>query len=112
MVNIVRRSIPSLSLTLIDRQTRSRLDFTDCSEQDLKALADYCDPATFGRNKEDVYDEAYRKAGKLDNTNFAMNLVPGHCGLIDNIRDLLLEGHDDSTAIRCELYKLNVYGTY
>lgn len=74
-------------------------------------MAEYCDPATFGRNQEDVYDETYRKAVKLDNIAFAVNLVPGHCGLIDNIREILLEGHDAGTSIRCELYKLNVYGT-
>jgi hypothetical protein len=40
-----------------------------------KHLSDACQPATFGVNKEDVLDESYRKAGKMDVTDFATNFV-------------------------------------
>ena len=75
-------------------------------------MAEYCDPATFGLNDKDVLDETYRKAGKLDRTDFGINLSPESLGIVDSIRDLLLEGHGSITAMRCELYKLNVYGTW
>lgn len=89
----------------------SRLDFTEVSEDALHSLAEFCDPATFGRNNERVHDETYRKAGKLDVEHFCSGLRPEASGLLDQVRDLLLEGHKDSVGLRAELYKLNVYGT-
>ncbi|KAI0345626.1 hypothetical protein BDW22DRAFT_1353163 [Trametopsis cervina] len=88
----------------------SSVDFSNPSEDDLKALAEACDPATFGRADQDVYDESYRKAGKLNATHFAINFHPGPAGLLDEIRDVLLEGYNFDTEITAELYKLNVYG--
>lgn len=76
----------------------------------MKHLADACAPATFGLNDKDILDENYRKAGVLDNDRFALNFDPGRSGLLKNIRDALLEGHDDYATICYELYKLNVYG--
>lgn len=90
--------------------TGSRLNFSDPSEDDLRKLAEYCDPATFGRDSEAVLDEAYRKAGKLDIEHFSTFFDPTLCGLISQLEYLLLEGHDDSVGLRSELYKLNVYG--
>lgn len=55
-------------------------------------LTNMCDPATFGRNQEDVLDESYRKAGKLDSTDFATFFDPVRSGLIEIIRGCLLEG--------------------
>ena len=78
----------------------------------MKNLADYCDPALFGRNHEAVYDESYRKAGKLDNEYFSTHIVPQACGLVDCFEDTLMEGHSTSTSFYCELYKLNVYGMH
>lgn len=91
--------------------TFSRLDFIDASDYALRRLADDCDPASFGRNSEAVLDEIYRKAGKLDAAHFSAVFDPERCGLMDQLRCLLLEGHNESTGVRSELYKLNVYGT-
>ncbi|EMD36271.1 hypothetical protein CERSUDRAFT_95613 [Gelatoporia subvermispora B] len=86
-----------------------RIDFANVSEDDLKHLSAACDPATFGRNDLDVYDESYRKAGKLDPAYFSVKFDPHCCGLLGAIRGDLLEGQDER-PIRAELYKLNVYG--
>ncbi|KDQ60430.1 hypothetical protein JAAARDRAFT_125785, partial [Jaapia argillacea MUCL 33604] len=76
----------------------------------LRELAEACDPATFGMNQQDVYDESYRKAGKLDLRHFATHFNPDTAGLAEVIRENLLEGKDDNRPIGLELYKLNVYG--
>ena len=62
---------------------------------------------------QDVYDETYRKAGKLDRTDFALvDFSPDAVGLLDEVRnELLIEGLAQSARILAELYKLNVYGT-
>lgn len=65
--------------------------------------------ATFGVNQQDVLDESYRKAGKLDASAFAAKFHPEGSSLLDSVRGFLLEGHAD-TSIRVEAYKLNVYG--
>ena len=76
----------------------------------MKELAEFCDPAPFGRNHEDVYDETYRKAGKLDNQYFSTNFAPHSSGLVASLKDTLLEGHNANMSLYCELYKRNVYG--
>ena len=81
------------------------------SEDALAHLAQACDPASFGRNGEDVHDESYRKAGKLDRGAFAVDLDLEKSGLMDVIRHNLLDAKNSQNAIRAELYKLNVYGT-
>ncbi|EJD48524.1 hypothetical protein AURDEDRAFT_35384, partial [Auricularia subglabra TFB-10046 SS5] len=76
----------------------------------LKGLADVCQPATFGLNQTDVLDESYRKAGKLDNEDFAVGLDVVGSGLIDAVNDALFGWQEDARFIKAELYKLNVYG--
>jgi len=61
-------------------------------------------------NQDDVLDESYRKAGKLDRAYFASNFDLERSGLLNAMRSTLLEGHDEKKAIEAELYKLNVYG--
>ncbi len=75
-------------------------------------MAECCEVATFGRNHEDVLDESYRKAGKLDATHFAPKLEVGRIGIVEIIRGDLLEGTRSKEDIRVEMYKLNVYGKY
>jgi hypothetical protein len=87
----------------------SRINLSNASEADLQHLSDACQPATFGVNGEDVLDESYRKAGKMDVTDFATNFVVEDSGIMDIIRSELLEGHESNKAIKAELYKLNVY---
>ena len=53
-----------------------------------------------------MLDESYRKAGKLDITDFAINFDPVACGLLDTLCDILLEGYyGKEWGIRAELYK-------
>ncbi|KAJ8480820.1 hypothetical protein ONZ51_g6410 [Trametes cubensis] len=89
-----------------------RINLLNASAEELQHLAETCDPATFGVDQQDVYDETYRKAGKLDRTDFALaNFSPDAVGILDEVRnELLIEGLEKSERIHAELYKLNVYG--
>ncbi|KAI0350190.1 hypothetical protein OH77DRAFT_1431338 [Trametes cingulata] len=88
------------------------VNLTHASLEELQHLAETCDPATFGVDQKDVYDEAYRKAGKLDSSDFALNFSPERAGVLEAVRaELLVEGRKSTTdSILAELYKLNVYG--
>ena len=46
--------------------TCNRLDFAHSTPEELETLSQACQPASFGFNKEDVLNEAYRKAGNMD----------------------------------------------
>ncbi|KZT69557.1 hypothetical protein DAEQUDRAFT_765397 [Daedalea quercina L-15889] len=87
-----------------------RLNLATASQDELKVLSDSCDKATFGLAQEDVHDESYRKAGKLDNADFAMHFNVVEAGLLEVISDELFEGKKKKAPICAELYKLNVYG--
>ena len=76
----------------------------------MESLANACQPATFGVNQQDILDETYRKAGKMDATSFASKFNLERSGLLGGIRAHMLEGHAETTTIVAELYKLNVYG--
>ncbi|GJE97697.1 2OG-Fe(II) oxygenase [Phanerochaete sordida] len=86
-----------------------RIDFSSHADDEIKHLAESCDIATFGRGLEDVHDESYRKAGKLDKGLFSSVFCPELSGLMHAIRHNILEGHTGK-ALQVELYKLNVYG--
>ena len=90
--------------------TVSRIDLSNASEVELEHLSAACQPATFGVNQEDVLDESYRKAGKMDVTDFSPKFNLADSSLMDVVRSELLEGHESNKAIKTELYKLNVYG--
>ncbi|CAI6092753.1 unnamed protein product [Clonostachys chloroleuca] len=77
----------------------------------LKHLLAEMKPATFGRGGEDVYDESYRKASKLEPQNFSTNFCPYSTGIIGEISQLLLPDPDRAgqRIIKAELYKLNAY---
>ncbi|KAJ3491967.1 hypothetical protein NLI96_g259 [Meripilus lineatus] len=88
-----------------------RIDFNDVTSEELEHLASTCDPATFGVKNEDVFDESYRKAGKLDSDFFASRLDLDATKLLDMALDDLMEGDGDPRArVEAEIYKLNVYG--
>jgi hypothetical protein len=89
-----------------------RVDLATASDEELEHLSNACDPATFGVNQRDVLDESYRKAGKLDSSDFASKFFIGETDLMKVIRPALLEGHDELKPVTAELYKLNVYGWY
>ncbi|KAF2117252.1 hypothetical protein BDV96DRAFT_490085 [Lophiotrema nucula] len=84
-------------------------------EQDDAAVADLVadtQPATFGLEGKDVYDESYRKATKLDPNSFSTDFCPYELGIVDVVAQALLPnktGQDNYQGVRAELYKLNVY---
>lgn len=85
------------------------LNFANASNEELALLAEACEAATFGRNHEDVLDETYRKAGKLDAEDFATSFEVQSSNLVSILRDKLLIA-DSEANIRAERYKINVYG--
>ncbi|KAF7799446.1 hypothetical protein EIP86_010681 [Pleurotus ostreatoroseus] len=91
-------------------ESAHRINLGAASAESLEHLAKTCDVATFGRNDEDVLDESYRKAGKLDSSSFSVKLDLERSGLLDVIRDHLMEERDLQQDVYAELYKLNVYG--
>ena len=60
-----------------------------------------------------MLDPSYRKALKLESTNFAINFSPERLGIIDQIEKRLgnspFEKKHKSRKIYAELYKLNCY---
>ncbi|KAL1691174.1 hypothetical protein GGG16DRAFT_54049 [Schizophyllum commune] len=87
------------------------INLANASEADLQALSDACQPASFGLNNADVYDESYRLARKMDSSDFATKFDPEDSGLLELITaDFLGRGSDVKSRFICELYKLNVYG--
>ncbi|KAM0337999.1 hypothetical protein ACHAPU_011462 [Fusarium lateritium] len=85
----------------------------DKAAQDaLNTLVDNCQPATFGFKNEEVLDEEYRKAGKMETDSFCSNFSPYEHGIIDTINQVFAQGShwdDRGLGIKAELYKLNVY---
>lgn len=76
-------------------------------EAQFKALAEACSPASFGRNKEDIVDESYRKAGKMDPVDFATQISPWDSGVLRTA----VETHFKTSGSTANLaVELNVYG--
>ncbi|KZS88281.1 hypothetical protein SISNIDRAFT_418419, partial [Sistotremastrum niveocremeum HHB9708] len=76
----------------------------------LQRLSDACQPATFGRNREDVLDEGYRLARKMDAQDFSINIGFDFSELLGQAVASLLRAENSDKRFRAELYKLNVYG--
>ncbi|KAF8348607.1 hypothetical protein F5887DRAFT_950957 [Amanita rubescens] len=91
-------------------ESARRLNLFYPPSQSLELLVKACDPATFGRNKEDVYDESYRKAKKLNTGSFMVGLDVVRLGLPRIISEALVVGQTSPKSVRAELYKLNIYG--
>jgi hypothetical protein len=60
------------------------------SPADFEHLLKACQPASFGRAGEAVLDEKYRKAGKLDRSQFATTFCPYEAGIVDVVTQLLV----------------------
>lgn len=76
---------------------------------DLSKLVHDSQPASFGYNGENVLDESYRKAIKMDRSTFSVDFCPYETGIIDTVAQLLLSNvHQATKGVRAELYKLNV----
>jgi hypothetical protein len=88
----------------------SWIDLHRPSNEAISNLVNACEPATFGFNGENVYDESYRKAGKLDCTSFRPMLDISKLNLIQIVRRGLSRGLEAQKPIRAELYNLNIYG--
>lgn len=87
----------------------------DRSSASVEKLAADCSPASFGRGGEDVLDESYRRAGKMELKDFATSFHPADFGLVQNIEQVLLPSiiSDEDNSLQCkglvaDLYKLNV----
>lgn len=63
------------------------------SSKDFVHLLKACQPASFGRAGEAVLDEQYRKAGKLDRSQFATTFCPYEAGIVDVVTQLLVPQH-------------------
>ncbi|KAJ7039441.1 hypothetical protein C8F04DRAFT_996978 [Mycena alexandri] len=87
------------------------VNLSTASPEQLDAVSEACQKATFGRNKEDVLDETYRKAGQMSAKDFKIGFNLEKSGVLDAVHAQLLEAFDGSDKrIDAELYKLNVYG--
>ncbi|PPQ99232.1 hypothetical protein CVT24_009251 [Panaeolus cyanescens] len=118
---LLQEELPYISGTLSLSTTESKIfdrskggntdlvDFMANDDESLKALADSCAPASFGFGGQDVLDDNYRKAGKMDANDFAAQFTPLNHGVLDLIRANLFKG-EEKREIQIELYKLNVYG--
>ena len=85
----------------------------------IEGLLKDCAPATFGIGGEEVLDESYRRAVKLDAHQFSTNFNPYDVGIVDAISQVLLPGiaqpiadgkaaFGDNSGVVAELYSLNV----
>ena len=84
---------------------------TGLDEEAFQQLLQDCQPATFGRGGKDVYDESYRKARKLDASQFSTSFDIHESGILNEVARWLLPGVSTPTdycSISAELYKLNV----
>jgi hypothetical protein len=91
----------------------------DKGEHRLEELLRACAPATFGCEGSDILDELYRKAGKLDRSQFSVDFHPHDYGIVDaiaqtrlpsleNLRIAGLNPNTEHWGVVAELYKLNV----
>lgn len=76
------------------------------SQAAFSQLLKDCEPATYGRGAEEVFDETYRKAGKLAASQFSTSFNPYEHGVMDTILQAFV--HTKYRGIRAELYNLNV----
>jgi hypothetical protein len=97
---------------MADSYHTRHINLANATLDELEGLAQACEPASFGLNKEDILDETYREAGKIDFGVFSSTLDLAQTDLIKIIRDYLLEGTQSTRIIRTEPYRLNVYGMH
>ncbi|KAI0856562.1 hypothetical protein F4860DRAFT_506664 [Xylaria cubensis] len=101
-----------------DTQCKLTFPFGDGEQKTLEGLLRDMQPATFGLGGEDVYDESYRKASKMNTSQFASTFNPYELGIVDAVAQMLLPNlqigrnrkiPELKRGVRAELYKLNVY---
>ncbi|KND89203.1 hypothetical protein TOPH_06224 [Tolypocladium ophioglossoides CBS 100239] len=70
------------------------------ADANMNRLVQHSQPATFGRGGEDVYDESYREARKMDPTAFCTTFDPYSLGIVDTVAQVLLPSVVDSITHR------------
>ncbi|KAK1223656.1 hypothetical protein PQX77_013478 [Marasmius sp. AFHP31] len=102
----------SLHMFYLDKKDRPHfLNLSTATSEQLDVLTAACDPATFGRANEDVLDESYRKAGKMNSEKFASKLNLETSRILPTVLPQLFVGSGKTDhKVEAELYKLNVYG--
>jgi hypothetical protein len=83
----------------------------EAEKASLDKLVAACVPASFGYKGEEVLNDAYRKATKLEPSAFSSSFCPYELGIIDTIAQVLLpntQSNIKTHGVRAELYKLNV----
>jgi hypothetical protein len=70
------------------------------SSTEFKELLKISQPATFARAGEEVLDEDYRKAGKLDRGCFTTDFCPYAVGIVDTLTQMLLPQTKQSKHVR------------
>jgi len=100
-----------LHLSYEDGGTRRSMGFPG-SLADCETLSKACKAATFGMNDRDVLDENYRKAGKIDRSEFSIAFDSAMKTSMESAAKELLTpaGELIEEDVRVRLYKLNVYG--
>ncbi|KAF5535232.1 hypothetical protein FPHYL_13243 [Fusarium phyllophilum] len=82
------------------------------AQDGFNTLLTDCQPATFGIGSQEVLDEEYRKAGKMNTEDFCTNFNPYEHGIVDTINQVLAQASVTDVrglGVKAELYKLNVY---
>ncbi|RXW16196.1 hypothetical protein EST38_g9656 [Candolleomyces aberdarensis] len=95
-----------------DGSNASFISFTDGVPQDeeILKLVEVCQQATFGRGEQDVFNESYRKAWKLETAQFSAQFDLARSGIMETVHDQLLHYEKNTMELEPQLYKLNVYG--
>ncbi|KAF2431700.1 hypothetical protein EJ08DRAFT_696180 [Tothia fuscella] len=81
---VTLRYDPSKSTASVQKLT-SPIGNSKSENAAMKKLVSACQPATFGLNGKDVYDETYRKAIKLEVEQSSTDFCPYAAGIIDEI---------------------------
>ena len=115
-------SAPPVTIRWDDEGYIGKIQFPlqDHETSKLDQLIEHGGPATFGHLGNDVLDESYRKATKVDSSQFSSNFHPHDHGILDAISQTLLPTvteltppdkthHSENWGLLAELYKLNIY---
>jgi hypothetical protein len=98
----------------LEQGSKVSLPIKDDDESAFQQLLKDCQPATFGLGGEEVLDEEYRKAGKMDTTNFSSTFNLAQDRIMYTLHQALVQSplldkmNKRLRGVRAELYKLNV----
>lgn len=75
------------------------IKFASPTPGQLDQLTTACSQVTFGRGNQDVYDESYRKALKMDTKDFTAQFDPTLSSLIKIFEGNFLQGQAENTVL-------------